>query len=206
MSLPDSFYTLTTTSTGEYKDKGSKFIAYAFAVTDETDFKIKLKEIKKEHFSAAHVCWAFVAGPNKEIEKSSDDREPSGSAGRPILAAILGKDLRYVGIAVVRYFGGKLLGVPGLINAYGNAAKEAITHANFVQKRVFYRVFVGSEFSQQHEIIKLCKQSNVKFFPDMQNQFQGITFEVSPSLKDPLLASLDVKNFKQIIELGITYE
>lgn len=206
MSLPDNFYTLLATTSSEFKDKGSKFIAYAFAITDEADFKQKLKEIKKEHYSAAHVCWAFVLGPSKEIEKSSDDREPSGSAGRPILGAILSKDLRFVAVAVVRYFGGKLLGVPGLINAYGTAAKEAIAHANLVQKKVYYRVFVASEFSQQHEIIKLCKQSNIKFFPDMQNQWQGITFEIHPSFKDALLTTLELKNFKQIIDLGITYE
>lgn len=205
MSLPDSFKTISGSGMGEFKDKGSKFIGYVFEVTDEADFKQKLKDVKKEHFSAAHVCWAFVVGPNKEIEKSSDDREPSGSAGRPILSAILSENLRYVGVAVVRYFGGKLLGVPGLINAYNAAAGEAISSAKRVEKLVFVRVFVEADFTIQHEVIRICKQYQLKFFPDIQNQLQGITFEVSPSKMETLLSTLNTRNFNQIIQLNTIY-
>lgn len=205
MSLPDDFKTIRGTCIGEFKDKGSKFIAYVFPAEDEIDFKRKLKEIKKEHSSAAHVCWAFVCGANKELEKSSDDREPSGSAGRPILNAINSCNLQYVAVAVVRYFGGKLLGVPGLIHAYHAAAIEAIKSAQVIEKQVFYSVFVAADFTIQHDVIRICKQHQVKFYPDTQNQLQGITFEVSPSKYELLLQALQSRNFTLIVQLRIIY-
>ena len=206
MSLPAFFKTIAKESTGEFKDKGSKFIAYAFPIHNESDCKQRIQQLRKEHHTAAHVCWAYVLGLSSEIVKSSDDREPAGSAGRPILGALQSAQLSFTGIAVVRYFGGKLLGVPGLIHAYGSAANEALTAANWVQKDIFYRIFVAADFQIQHEIIRLCKQNSVKFYPDMQNQNQGITFEVAPAKKDVLMAGLSSRNFTQITELGIIYE
>ena len=122
MLFTDTYKTIVDKSQGEFKDKGSKFIALAFEVNTEEEVKNILAEIKKEHYNAAHHCYAYILTPSKQIQKSNDDREPNNTAGKPILRAILSHNLTNTLVVVVRYFGGKLLGVPGLIQAYGEAA------------------------------------------------------------------------------------
>jgi uncharacterized YigZ family protein len=207
MSLPDSFYTISHTSTGEFKERGSKFLSYAFSVQTEEEAKDLLKQLRKEHYAAAHVCWALVLGCNGEFEKSSDDREPSGTAGKPILRAILEKKMTFTLIAVVRYFGGKLLGVPGLIQAYGEAAKAALTEDCIGEKKVFHRIFQPCSYELQHEIIRVCKHHQLKFFPDIRESVQGITFEVSPgkwqqTMIDLQLPGLDAPHEPETIYAG----
>jgi uncharacterized YigZ family protein len=206
MNTMTSYFTLKESAEGLYKDKGSKFIAYSFPVKDVEEIKEIIALLRIDHPKARHVCYAYRLGNTPEEARSNDDGEPSGSAGKPILNTIISNNLHYTLVAVVRYFGGKLLGVPGLIHAYGSAANEALTAANWVQKDIFYRIFVAADFQIQHEIIRLCKQNSVKFYPDMQNQNQGITFEVAPAKKDVLMAGLSSRNFTQITELGIIYE
>ena len=136
MLFSDTYLTIESNSQGEFKDKGSQFIGFAYAIKTEEEGKEIVKQLKKEHPQANHHCWAMVLGANKEFQKSTDDREPANTAGKPILRAILQKNLTYVLIVVVRYFGGKLLGVPGLINAYHNAGIEALTNAKILEKQV----------------------------------------------------------------------
>ena len=113
-----TYYTIEKPSVAEFKDRGSKFIAYAFPITDVIEFKEKLSALKKEHPKAVHHCFAYRMGLDGINFRVSDDGEPSGTAGRPILGQIDSKQITNVLIVVVRYFGGTLLGVPGLINAY----------------------------------------------------------------------------------------
>jgi uncharacterized YigZ family protein len=201
--IPDSFLTISKSTEGEFKDKGSKFIGFAFPVQDEEEAKNFLKLIRKEHHAAAHVCWAYKLGYNGENEKSSDDREPSGSAGRPILRTIHEKKITNVLVAVVRYFGGKLLGVPGLIHAYSQASLEALNLSNVVERHLYFSIFQPCEYAQQHEIIRLCKQNQLKFFPDNYSSIPGITFEVSSSQKMEIIESLEKSGFLSSIELKI---
>jgi uncharacterized YigZ family protein len=119
---PDHYHTIEKPSVDEYKDRGSKFIAYAFSVSGVNEFKEKLAAIRKEHPKATHHCFVYRIGIDGNNFRVSNDRELSGSAGRPILGQLDSKQLINVLIIVVRYFGGTLLGVPGLINAYKNAA------------------------------------------------------------------------------------
>ncbi|MCF8255322.1 MAG: YigZ family protein [Bacteroidia bacterium] len=203
MSLPDTFQTISQSSEGEFKDKGSKFLSFAIPVLSEEDAKEHLKLIRKEHFSAAHVCWAFVLGYNAEFEKSSDDREPSGSAGRPILRAIVEKKLSFTLVAVVRYFGGKLLGVPGLIHAYGESARAAIGLNQQKEMRLLEQVFQPCDFEKQHEIIRICKHYQLKFYPDIQQEMHGITMDIPPSQKAQVLESIQSLGFPQSIEIKI---
>jgi uncharacterized YigZ family protein len=112
------YYTIEKESVAEFKDRGSRFLAYAFPVQNTDDFKKRLKALKEEHPKAAHHCFAYRIGNDNNVFRSGDDGEPSGSAGKPILGQIDSKGLTNTAIVVVRYFGGTLLGVPGLINAY----------------------------------------------------------------------------------------
>ena len=144
MLFTDTYFTILERHLGEYKDKGSKFIGIAYPIKTEEEGKEILKQIKKEHPQANHHCWAMILGAGKEFQKSSDDREPANTAGKPILRALLQKDLTYIIVIVVRYFGGKLLGVSGLINAYFEASATSLSNAVIIEKKVIeqYQVIV----------------------------------------------------------------
>ena len=157
----DSYYnTIEKTSFAEFKDRGSKFIAYAFPISDVSDFKEQLAALKKEHAKAVHHCFAYRLGLDGTNFRVSDDGEPSGSAGRPILGQIDSKQLTNVLIVVVRYFGGTLLGVPGLINAYKSSAALCLQLTATVQKPVLVNYRLQYDHTQTHEIMKVVKQFN----------------------------------------------
>jgi uncharacterized YigZ family protein len=132
----DSYHTLAAPSTGEFKDRGSKFVAYAWPVRSEEEALAHLEGVRKEHFKARHHCFAWRLGLEGSRFRANDDGEPSGTAGRPILGQIDAAGLTDVAIVVVRYFGGTLLGTSGLIHAYREAAAEAIRQAEIVEKIV----------------------------------------------------------------------
>ncbi len=128
--MKDAYKTIDGNSEGEYSDRGSKFIAFASSVADVDEAEAFLQSVKKEHFKARHHCYAYRIGAGDDIFRINDDGEPSGTAGRPIYGQILSADLRDIIIVVVRYFGGKLLGASGLIQAYKSAAENAINNAD----------------------------------------------------------------------------
>lgn len=135
MEATNFYYnTIEKPATAEFKDRGSKFIALAFAIENAEDFKLKLKEVKAQHAKANHHCFAYRLGTDNNNYRSSDDGEPKGSAGLPILNQIISKQLTNVAVVVVRYFGGTLLGVPGLINAYKTATVLALQLSPIIQK------------------------------------------------------------------------
>lgn len=131
--MSQRFYTITEKSTGEFKDRGSKFLGFAFPVSSEEDLKSRQEELRKEFYDARHHCFAYILGTDDQLERSNDDGEPRHSAGDPILGQIKSKDLTNVLVVVVRYFGGTKLGVPGLINAYRQAAAEAIENSTIYE-------------------------------------------------------------------------
>lgn len=134
--IVDSYRTLAAPSSGEFKDRGSKFIAFAWPVRDETEALAHLEQLRKEHFKARHHCFAWRFGVQGDRFRANDDGEPSGTAGRPILGQIDSFGLTDVVIVVVRYFGGTLLGASGLIHAYREAAAEALRTAVIEEKIV----------------------------------------------------------------------
>lgn len=134
--ITDEFKTVKNKSEGLYKEKGSKFYASAIPVDNEDHVKDILEAIKKQHHSARHHCYAYIIGADKEIFRSNDDGEPSGTAGKPILNQIISHDLSNVIIVVTRYFGGKKLGTSGLINAYKTAVQNALDNAEIVKKTI----------------------------------------------------------------------
>src|SRR5579863_4577412 len=136
MLFEDTYLTLESASEGQFRDRGSKFLAYAYPVASEHDIKNILAELKKAHPKANHHCWAMRWSTDRSVFRINDDGEPSGTAGRPILNTLLSRNLTNIVVIVVRYFGGTLLGVPGLINAYKSATEEALKHAVFIEKTV----------------------------------------------------------------------
>src|SRR6478672_1093198 len=136
MAAQEFYLTIEQSALAEFKDRGSRFLAYAFPVQTIDDFKKQLQALKKEHPKAAHHCFAYRLGLEGNNFRISDDGEPSGSAGRPILGQIDSKGLTNALIIVVRYFGGTLLGVPGLINAYKSAASMALQLIPVITKAI----------------------------------------------------------------------
>ncbi|MGH2553661.1 MAG: IMPACT family protein [Chitinophagaceae bacterium] len=164
-----SYHTIEKPSVAEFKDRGSRFIAYAFPIIDVNEFKEKRAAIKKEHPKASHYCFAYRLGLDANNFRVSDDGEPSGTAGRPILGQIDSNKLTNVLIIVVRYFGGTLLGVPGLINAYKSASLLALQAALFVQKPVLIYYRLQFDYTQMNEVMKMVKQFDcVVLKQDMQ--------------------------------------
>lgn len=162
MSLfEDTYKTIASPSEGIYKDKGSKFIAYAYPLRSEDQIKERVAALKSEHPKARHHCWAYRLTPDRSVYRINDDGEPSGTAGRPILNTLLSYDLTNILVVVVRYFGGTLLGVPGLIHAYKTATQEALTAAEVVELTVndIYRVSFGYE--QMNDVMRIVKDEGI---------------------------------------------
>lgn len=152
------YYTIEQPGIAEFKDKGSRFIGYAFPISNTDDFKVQLASVKKEHPKATHHCFAYRLGLDGTIFRVSDDGEPSGSAGRPILGQIDSKSLTNVLIIVVRYFGGTLLGVPGLINAYKTSAALVLQVTPFVKKPVIVNYRLQFDYPLMNDIMVTLKR------------------------------------------------
>ncbi len=152
---PDSYLTLESPCSHEFKIKGSRFIGLAFPIRDVDEALSILENIRKKEHAATHHCFAYVAGLRKEQFKYSDDGEPSGTAGKPIYQAILGRDLTNVIVIVVRYFGGTKLGTGGLARAYSQTAGEVLDKAGFVKKLVCDRLKFSIDFSLYDQVIRL---------------------------------------------------
>ena len=158
MPDPDFYFTIEKPSVAEYKDRGSRFIGYVYNIETINDFKERLANIKKEHPKATHHCFAYRLGLDKNNFRVSDNGEPSGTAGRPILGQIDSKELTNVVVFVVRYFGGSLLGVPGLINAYKTAAALAIQTTPVIQKPVTVNYNLQFDYTQLNTMLAIIKQ------------------------------------------------
>jgi uncharacterized YigZ family protein len=154
----DTYRTIQSLSEGLYKDKGSKFLAFAEPVETVEAVKQCLERYRKNYHDARHVCYAYVLGPDRSESRSSDDGEPSGTAGRPILGQIQSVGLTNVLVVVVRYFGGILLGTGGLVVAYRSAAAEALTSAVTIEKTVERRLHLSFEYPLLNEVMKPIKQ------------------------------------------------
>lgn len=162
MSLfEDTYYTIEAGVEGIFRDKGSKFIAYAYPFKDESKLKDIVAALKALHPKARHHCWAYRLTPDRNVFRINDDGEPSGTAGRPILNVLLSKDITNVLVVVVRYFGGTLLGVPGLIHAYKAATLEALAEADIVEKTVNDVYKVTFEYLQMNEIMRILKDEQI---------------------------------------------
>ena len=159
--MDDTYKTIAQPSEGIFKDKGSKFIAFAHPVSTEDEIRDILQTIKKEHYSARHHCFAWRLGPAKLLYRAVDDGEPSSTAGKPILGQIQSFDLTNILVVVVRYFGGTLLGVSGLINAYRNAACDALSQAVIIEKLVEQNLLIEFDYSAMNDVMKIFKDEKL---------------------------------------------
>jgi uncharacterized YigZ family protein len=203
-----SYRTIQSSSEGLYKEKGSKFLAFAYATVSEGDIKEKIVGLKKKYFDARHHCYAYILGADKAKFRANDDGEPNHSAGDPILGQIRSRDLTNVLIVVVRYFGGVKLGVGGLISAYKAAAEEALNNAVIIEKEVLQSYLIRYPYITTPDVMKLVKEFELEIkkqsFEDEGKMEITISLRSKESFKEKvqLLNALGVSI--SIIEIPLT--
>jgi uncharacterized YigZ family protein len=196
--ITDTFFTIENPSKGLFKDKGSKFLAFAFPAEKESEIKVHLDTIRKEYFDARHHCYAYRLGAEMKVFRSFDDGEPSGTAGKPILGQIMSNNLTNVVIVVVRYFGGTLLGVGGLIQAYKQASADAIANATIVEKEVLDQFTVTFDYPLQNQVNRILKDFNTRM---VSSEF-GYKCRLVIQCRKKLSGSLIVK-LKELLHIEI---
>lgn len=184
MLFEDTYLTIKKPSEGIFKDKGSKFLAFAFPVKTEGEIKNILTSLKKLHTGANHHCYAFRLGADKQSFRSNDDGEPSNTAGKPILGQIQSKDLTNILIVVTRYFGGTLLGVNGLINAYRQAAAEALSAAEIIEEIVKEYYLLQFDYLQMNDVMKIIKDEKLEIISQDFELKCELTFAVRKNNAD----------------------
>ena len=174
----DTYLTISSPSEALYKDKGSKFYAFAYPVQTIEQIKEILAEKRKEYYDARHVCYAYMLGYERDVFRANDDGEPSGTAGRPILGQINSTNLTDILIIVVRYFGGTLLGTSGLIQAYKTSAAEAIAAAT-IEERIMEKTFV-SKFGYQdlNAVMRIMKDFDLAIVNQIQEMDCTLYFRI----------------------------
>jgi len=191
MLFDDTYKTITDPAEGLFKDKGSKFIAFAYPITAESEVKAQLTRLRAEHTKANHFCYAYRLTPDRNVYRINDDGEPSGTAGRPILNALLSADITNILIVVVRYFGGTLLGVPGLINAYRSAANEALMLASVVEKTVNDIYEIQFDYLAMNDVMRLVKEEQLSLLDQQFDNQCRIKFEVRKAQLNKVLQRLE---------------
>ena len=191
MLFDDTYRTIKKPSEGLFKDKGSKFLAFAYPISSEADIKPLVAKLKAEHTKANHHCWAMRLTPDRSVFKLNDDGEPSGTAGRPILNTLLSRDLTNVVVVVVRYFGGTLLGVPGLINAYKQATEDVLNQATVIKKTVNDIYNINFNYLQMNNIMQLVKQENITIIHQQFDNDCTLQVSIRNMQVSTVLAALD---------------
>jgi uncharacterized YigZ family protein len=176
--MTDLYKTIQKSSEGIFKEKGSKFLAFAYPVRDEEAIKRTIADIQKQYHDARHHCYAWRLGPEKERYRVNDDGEPSGSAGKPIFGQIQSRDLSDILVVVVRYFGGTLLGVGGLIKAYRSAASDALNHNAIIERRVFDKMRLEFGYPMMNTVMKLIKEFQLDFEDQLFDLDCSLTLKV----------------------------
>jgi len=172
--MATTFTTISKQSEGLYKDRGSKFISFAFPVKDEMEIKELIENLRKKYHDARHHCYAWRLGLEPGSSRANDDGEPASSAGKPILNHIESAGLTNILIVVVRYFGGTLLGVGGLINAYRHAAEDALRNNKLVVKHLTRIYKLDFNYAEINQVMKIIKEYDIESY----NQ----KFEISCSI------------------------
>jgi uncharacterized YigZ family protein len=190
MASNDQYHTIEKAAEGTFRDKGSRFIAYAYPIESEGEIKDILGGLRTDHPKARHFCWAFRLGPEKNTFRVNDDGEPAGSAGRPILNTILSAGLTNIFVVVVRYFGGTLLGVPGLINAYKTATMEALNTCSIVERTVNDVYQLSFSYTSMNSVMRIIKEEQLKILDQGFNTQSELHIEIPQSRAAGILARL----------------
>ena len=196
----DTYKEVKSHTTGVYKEKGSKFIAYSYPVYSEQEAKERLEEVKKLEYSARHHCYAYILHADKSAWRVNDDGEPSSTAGKPILGQIQSNNLTNILIVVVRYFGGVKLGVPGLIRSYKTAAAFAISDTEILTKTIKKYYEVSFKYPQMNDVMRLIKEFDLEVINTDFRIDCKLIFAVTKSKADSI-----AETFKKNHELSIKY-
>lgn len=186
----DSYRTINAEGTGEIVEKKSRFIARAFPVRDESEAFAHLEEIRKQHWDARHHCWAYVTGRNPATERMSDDGEPAGTAGKPILEVIRGRELTDVFIVVTRYFGGTLLGTGGLVRAYTAAAAAALSNTEIITNIRGIKLKITTDYTGLGKIQYLLAQRSLQILDTEYSDHVELTVLVPDDEQGVLLKEI----------------
>jgi uncharacterized YigZ family protein len=189
--MPDSYKTIKTKSEGTFKDKGSKFLAFAFPVEDEQEINQHRTELKKKYFDARHHVYAFCMGADQSIFRASDDGEPSNSSGPPVLGQIRSFGLTNILIVVVRYFGGTKLGVPGLINAYKSASKDALENAVIIEKNVEIALKLKFAYVLMNDVMRILKHDGIHIVNQQFDSDCIIDLKVNKAIYEQIVGLLE---------------
>ncbi|MEO6832714.1 MAG: YigZ family protein [Chitinophagaceae bacterium] len=190
MPDPKKYRTIDAPTNAEFRDRGSRFLAFVFPIKSVEAAKLLIKELKAQHPKANHHCVAYRLGYDGNTFRASDDGEPAGSAGRPMLAAIDSADLTDLMVAVVRYFGGTLLGIPGLINAYGTAVKMALESAIVSEHWVTGKIKIDCGYDALGAVLHLLKAQEAQVLHQDLQLFCSIQASVPLHLLDECVARL----------------
>ena len=198
------YKSITVPTIGDFRDRGSKFHAFAFPISSLDDVKVRVQQLKKEHPKAVHHCFAFRIGTDGTQFRANDDGEPSGSAGKPILGQIDSFGVTNVLVLVVRYFGGSLLGVPGLINAYKTATTHALQQASLIEKWVEEKYALEFQYPIMSEVLYILKQHEASIYKQDLQLFCMMEVGVPKKFLDDCLKKLkEMNNLKLTLIKGI---
>ena len=198
MLFEDTYLTIEKPSEGIFRDRGSKFLAYAYPISSDQDIKSIIAELKKENPKANHHCWAMRWTTDRSVFRINDDGEPSGTAGRPILNTLLSRNLTNIAVVVVRYFGGTLLGVPGLINAYRSATELALNEANVIEKTINDVYTIAFDYQHMNEIMRIIKEDNLNIIDQQFDNNCAIKISIRKMQVNQILAKLQKLSFVQV--------
>ncbi|RUT80011.1 IMPACT family protein [Ancylomarina longa] len=196
----DTYKTIAEISEGAYKEKGSKFIAYAYPVNSEEECKKIITKLKKEYYDARHHCYAYMLGADKQNFRANDDGEPSSTAGKPILGQILSNNLTNLLIVVIRYFGGTKLGVSGLIHAYKTAAADTIGNAEILDKTVNDIYEIKYDYLVMNDVMKIIKEDQ----PEQLTQDFNLNCTITLSIRQSEVERI-ISKFNKIDSIKTKY-
>ena len=185
------FLTISSASEGLYKAKGSKFLAFACPVSSEEEVKEKVDFLRKKYFDARHHCYAYRLGVNGERYRANDDGEPSNSAGKPILGQLVARNLTNVLVVVVRYFGGVLLGVGGLVQAYKQATADALAHAEIITDVLTETWQLTFAYEDMNLVLKVLKDMNLDCYEQVFNLTCSMKVNVPKNLSEQMKKRLE---------------
>ncbi|MEZ4903101.1 MAG: YigZ family protein [Spirosomataceae bacterium] len=202
MLFEDSYKTINIPTEGFFRDRGSKFLAFAYPIEKEEDIKPILASLRELHPKAVHHCYAYRLGLDRTNFRANDDGEPSGSAGKPILNTLYAHDLTNALVVVVRYFGGTLLGVPGLISAYKTAADEAIKAAKIITKHVCDIYKLTYPYEQMNEVMKVIKTFDLTLSYQQFDNECSLQIEIRKTWLNQVLGKLEKIENLQMVYTG----
>ena len=187
----DEYLTISKPAEGFFKDRGSKFLAFAYPVSSEKKIKELQDKLRSDYHDARHHCYAYMLGKNKNIFRANDDGEPSSTAGKPILGQIRSFDLTNILIVVIRYFGGTKLGVSGLINAYKTAAEEALKNAKIIKKTLHDIYELRFEYPVMNDVMRIMKEEKIEHIDQNFELSCSITLSLRKADIDKVLSKFD---------------